>query len=292
MSDLKTAIRKALAGSSSQTPVDTRALMSLGIKAEMTVALGEMQSSREINTALVIKGGEQTVLYWLTGATGLPMAYMQPVAPIMSFPSTAMYLPVREPKTIAKVKPTASVEFISFVQKPIKEKEKAMTTNVKQPSELNAAMMKLITDQPGIKHQRAIELALKQAPGATEKQAKKLLLNLVHASKKIRAEGPRGDVCYYLNVNGITASKPVASARKAGRRKATPVKAAPTPKPANLPNQLTCAKKQVDDDFSILLAENNDLYINKSGELFILSHDQAARVASFIHRIQAINLLP
>jgi hypothetical protein len=174
---------------------------------------------------------------------------------------------------------------------PIKEKV-MQKTNVKHSSELNAAMMKLITDQPGIKQQRAIEQALKQVPGATEKQAKKLLLNLVHASKKIRAEGPRGDVCYYLNVNGITASKPVASARKAGRRKATPVKAAPTPKPANLPNQLTCAKKQVDDDFSILLAENNDLYINKSGELFILSHDQAARVASFIHRIQAINLLP
>jgi hypothetical protein len=164
-----------------------------------------------------------------------------------------------------------------------------MTTNVKQPSELNAAMMKLITDQPGIKQPRAIELALKQVPGATEKQAKKLLLNLVHASKKIRAEGPRGDVCYYLNVNGITASKPVASARKAGRRK---VQKPAATKPAIVKPAANKQLNSTEQDFSILLAENNDLYINKGGELFILSHDQAARVASFIHRIQAINLLP
>jgi hypothetical protein len=111
----------------------------------------------------------------------------------------------------------------------------------------------------------------------------------VHASKKIRAEGPRGDVCYYLNVNGITASKPVASARKAGRRK---VQKPAATKPAIVKPAANKQLNSTEQDFSILLAENNDLYINKGGELFILSHDQAARVASFIHRIQAINLLP
>jgi hypothetical protein len=265
MSDLKTAIRKALAGSSSQTPVDTRELMSLGTKAEMTVALGEMQNSREINTVQVTKTGISMVQCWLTGAV-LLVAYGRNPLAVM-------------PAQIIRDQPKLS---------PIKEKV-MQKTNVKHSSELNAAMMKLITDQPGIKQQRAIEQALKQVPGATEKQAKKLLLNLVHASKKIRAEGPRGDVCYYLNVNGITASKPVASARKAGRRK---VQKPAATKPAIVKPAANKQLNSTEQDFSILLAENNDLYINKGGELFILSHDQAARVASFIHRIQAINLLP
>jgi hypothetical protein len=56
MHELRDKIRKALAGTSSTTPVDTRELLPLGTADEVAIALDELLASREINTAASTKG--------------------------------------------------------------------------------------------------------------------------------------------------------------------------------------------------------------------------------------------
>jgi len=75
--DLKTAIRAALAGSSSQRPVDVSALYKLGGVASVQAALLEMYRSREreVNCCLTVKKGKETSVWWLVGRVPAPHSY-------------------------------------------------------------------------------------------------------------------------------------------------------------------------------------------------------------------------
>jgi hypothetical protein len=70
-SSLHDSILKALAGSSSQAPVDRSKLLSLMVPKvkldELTAALDAMFESHEIQTCSGIKGGKAYVCYWITG---------------------------------------------------------------------------------------------------------------------------------------------------------------------------------------------------------------------------------
>ena len=65
--DLKASIRKALAGSSSQQPVDVAALYRLGDVQSVQTALLEMYRDREIYCCLNIKRGKETSIWWTVG---------------------------------------------------------------------------------------------------------------------------------------------------------------------------------------------------------------------------------
>lgn len=70
--DLQTAIRDALAGSSSQKPVDVSRLYKLGDTASVQAALLEMYRSREVYCCRYIRKGNETSVWWMSGASSLP----------------------------------------------------------------------------------------------------------------------------------------------------------------------------------------------------------------------------
>lgn len=88
--ELKTAIRTALAGSSSQQPVEMRELLKLGKGAGDILA--KMEDLGEINSASVYRDGSSKMLVWLTG-------FGVPPLQLLRVPATP------KPKKPAKVKP-------------------------------------------------------------------------------------------------------------------------------------------------------------------------------------------
>ena len=74
--DLKAAIRKALAGSSSQQPVDTRKLYPLGTRNQVKAALMELYHGRQVYCCQYQRGGDKaSSVWWLVGAVGAPHSY-------------------------------------------------------------------------------------------------------------------------------------------------------------------------------------------------------------------------
>ena len=228
-SDIQSAIRKALAGSSSQHPVDVARLYKLGGKAVIDAALGEMLTSTELNTAWTMKDGIQKTLYWLTGVISplgsnmlvinrqrmessrdrpplrMPNADMQKCVTnthksVVNTQKTATKV---QPKT-ANVKPIASKMQQAAVHQPDQKKETPMNARNTgrigpPPSELRQTIYNKIVEHPGITQAALIKHALHKCPDATEKQAVKALSNMRHMANTIRAEGARGNLIYHLN---------------------------------------------------------------------------------------------
>jgi len=67
MADLKKAIRKTLAGSSSKQPVDTCKLYKFGTHAAVEAALLELYRARQVCCCKIIKGGRENIVWWLAG---------------------------------------------------------------------------------------------------------------------------------------------------------------------------------------------------------------------------------
>lgn len=73
--DLQNKIRDALAGSSSQKPVDVSKLYKLGDRADVEAALLGMYRSREVYCCRYIRKGSETSVWWLSGAVSPPHSY-------------------------------------------------------------------------------------------------------------------------------------------------------------------------------------------------------------------------
>lgn len=73
--DLKTEIQKALAGSTSQQPVDTAALYHLGTQKRVKAALMEMYQARELCCCMITRGGTVSVMWWLAGNQSAPAQF-------------------------------------------------------------------------------------------------------------------------------------------------------------------------------------------------------------------------
>lgn len=272
MSDLKAAIRKALAGSTSQRPLDTKKLLPLGDSTAISLALGEMLDTREINTAQSIKGGITTVWCWLTGASGLaPTAFLRQYPP-MQLPAATMRQPV------TNMQPTASI---------IQPKENAMPLKANPITE---ALVKIITEQPGINQDALIESALELAPDSTYDKAKKALANLQYSSKKVRVQLIDGDRCYFLN-DGKRPAKAKAKPAKPSAAKAVKPAAPAAParvqlRPAPEPETEHAAAPR--DDFSIMLDESNCVRIKIGTVTSVLKPEDAERVYCFIGRVHKL----
>jgi hypothetical protein len=296
--DLKTAIRKALAGSTSQQPVDTKTLLKLGKSDAIAVALEELLASREINTATVIKGGCQTTLCWLTGSVTLGNSHLRtPLSAARPLPSSeraGMTAPASDPYFAAvtrkipptQVKPTASIT---------KQEKSDMNkhTNFGRTSPIRHSILELVGAQPGIDQEKLIIEAMKRTPGTEEKQARKAMQNLHYGAKLIRMqltnEGLRS---YYLS--DVKAAKPaVAKAKlaKAKKVKAAKPVGAPRAAPAK-PAQSTALAIKLDrtdkDVLHIMLAEDGCFHLSLGTSFLVLDAAQATRVHRFIGRFQVL----
>lgn len=67
LTDLKTVIRTALAGTTSSNPVDTDALAKGHQRRSVEAALMEMYQAQEICCCKIIKRGSESVVWWRGG---------------------------------------------------------------------------------------------------------------------------------------------------------------------------------------------------------------------------------
>lgn len=177
-----------------------------------------------------------------------------------------------------KVKPTAAI-----MQKT-KGASMSTTTNRSsgsQPSELYLAIIETVTAQPGIKQEDLVMLARRKAPGSTEQQALKTLLNLIHSSKRLRVEGKRGDRIYFINDGKAIKTMP-AKAEKPAKVKLTTIESTAGT------NGSACAKSQVVDkpEFSVLLSESGNLHISTGVATVVLNYQHILRLQIYIARLK------
>lgn len=80
--DLKNEIRAALSGSSAQKPVDTVVLTKGHHRRRVEAVLMEMYQAREVCCCKIIKGGSESVVWWIAGnAPSQPQRYGKQAAP-------------------------------------------------------------------------------------------------------------------------------------------------------------------------------------------------------------------
>lgn len=286
MNDLRPQIRKALAGSSSSAPVDTKSLLKLGKADEIMAALELLLASREINTASVTRGAVTTVQVWLTGAAGLAPAFQirtPPPAP-----------PIRQPEPRPIVHPGNAIVNLKTSIPTQQPKENAMGKHANQhpaTRPITLALLELVAEQPGIDQERLISLAMKRAPRTTEKQAKKSLSNLLSSSQKVILDIAASGLRVYFPNDGkkpakaapAKAAKPVKE-KKAGAGK--PVEAGHAREQKTSRTRPASTGDAGDDDFSIMLSEIGYLHISIGVDTVVLTPQQAARAHRFIGLIQ------
>lgn len=307
--DLKAAIHTALAKSSSQQTVDVTTLYKLGNKVAIMAAVNAMVGSREVNVAQVTKDGITTTLCWLTGAVALAGSRF-----VISRPRTDRdRTPLRTPSadqsgssgsenttTSQKMQPNTAKVQQTAVHQPEQKKETTMNAPAKphgeqQPGELNTAIYNKIVEHPGITKAALIKHAQQKCPDATEKQINKTILNLIHASKRIRTEGGRGNYTYHLNT-GVSQpqAKPTASAKPARKaevgkvvigKEAAALRSDPAPSKTPAAPNMPKAAAPNDSHFTLMLSDENCLHISIGDEMFRLNPAQVARLDNFLARV-------
>lgn len=321
--DLKAAIRNALTGSSSQQPVDVATLCKFGKKVDIDAQIGLMLANRELNTAWTMKDGVQKTLCWLTGVISPLGSNMLVInrqrmesardRPPLRTPSADLRTPSAEirknvtevQKTVTdvqqsatEVKPNTAKVQETAVHQPAQKKEIPVNTTAKphggkQPSELNTAIYNKIVEHPGITQDALIKHAHHKCPDAPEKQIRKTMLNMVHATKKIRVEGERGNYTYHLNTGVIRLpakpakpakpSKAVAAGKVVFGNEAAALRG--DPQPAATPASSPVEKQEAEPEFELLLSDENCLHINLGGNRFRLNPKQLARLDTFLARV-------
>lgn len=198
-------------------------------------------------------------------------------------------------ESATEVKPNTAKVQQTAVHQPAQKKETPVNTTAKphggkQPSELNTAIYNKIVEHPGITQDALIKHAQHKCPDATEKQIKKTMLNMVHATKKIRVEGERGNYTYHLNtgVSQLPAkptkpAKPAAAGKVVFGNEAAALRG--DSQPAATPASSPVAKQEVEPEFELLLSDENCLHINLGGNRFRLNPKQLARLDTFLARV-------
>jgi len=138
LADLKNEIRAALSGSSAQKPVDTVVLTKGHHRRRVEAVLMEMYQAREVCCCKIIKGGSESVVWWIAGnAPSQPQRYGKQAAP----------------------------------KNPTTPKQAARRV-VRRTSDFTENVLTLITAQPGM---NAAEICRKHIwPDDTQRQAQKI----------------------------------------------------------------------------------------------------------------------
>ena len=306
---MKAAILNALAGSTGQNPVSLDVLARLGKKADVADAITTLLEGRPpaINTARVMRSGVWNDLYWLTG--GVEKFNMHNYK-------------INTPKEVAPT-PAEKVctEAAHMKLQPKLDKEIIMNESTtpliggSRPSEVNKTIYDKILVHPGISLLELIKHALHKFPNSTEKKVRKTIDNMIRVTKKIRSEGVKNDRTLHLNTNKapvapprLPAAKPVAYGKVITGPEAEMLRGNPQfasspvkeqevktpPQPATpvvdnpAPAVLTARTKSqtvADNDFSLMLSDDDSLFINIGDEVFRLDPQQLARLDRFMARV-------
>lgn len=294
---MKTAILNALTGSSSQKPVKVKHLMLLGKPLEVDATLTALRSSGEINSALITKNGVTQWMYWLTGVIDPSVRGMFVINQKRLIESR-----IQNPlKRADKVKPKTSEvtgavcpgtgnPITAITPESIPEKEIAMTNTAQTNVFGRWEIYNLVVAQPGISHADLIRATQAQFPDVEPKKISKTIDNMWRMAKQIRFDGEGKDRLYYANEIKKPAAAPVKTA-------SLPVKnqeAMPTPQsvlpvvtnqgPDDLP---ACTQPPLiaDKSFSLMLSDENNLFISLGDEVFRLDPNQLARLDNFLGRV-------
>lgn len=280
--DTRTAILNALAGSSSQKPVNVADLYPLGSLDDVEGMLHRLRDSGEINSAIVTRGGVTSALFWLTGV-------LHPTVKGQFVINKHTVEHAREKRL-----PIAAI-----ASEPDKETNMTNTT----PEFGRQAIYSLIVDQPGILLVDLIRATQESFPDIEHKKILKTIDNMWRMAKQIRFDGEGKNRAFYANdakkpaaIPVKTASPPIAKqpvcrAEHGTGREVKPAKKPVSPSPViDKPFPAvppTCAKKQVieDDEFDLMLSDSNCLYISMGDEVFRLNPAQLARLDHFLARI-------
>ncbi len=73
--DLEILIRQALAGTSSQQPMTIETIAPGHRRSRIEAALTEMYIAREVCCCKIIKGGHESIVWWLTDVANKPYHY-------------------------------------------------------------------------------------------------------------------------------------------------------------------------------------------------------------------------
>lgn len=79
--NLKEAICHALAGSSSQQPVDVAELYKLGARKKVEAALLEMYRQQKVGCCLITRDSISKSVWWLIGGVSAPISFRRLCAP-------------------------------------------------------------------------------------------------------------------------------------------------------------------------------------------------------------------
>lgn len=160
MTDLKSALRHALKGSSAQKPVDFSLLAKGHQRSRVEAALMEMYGEREVGCCKIIRGGRESVVWWISGVVE----------------QTPFYGKKNEPKAVAK---------------PRAER------NGRQLSSLTLEVVALVFETPGLS---IAELIAKLNKGPDEAEKIRNSVTSMVNSGRIRAKGEKRAYSYYPGV--------------------------------------------------------------------------------------------
>lgn len=245
-------ILSMLNGYSSQKPMPFDVLVQKSglLPDTLRMVLDQMQHTvpATINSAIITKGGVAKTVCWPTGVVTHSISKEFVINANKSAEAGFRLRQSSTPKQ--KMNPIAPT-----TQEPIMNQETKPRGGSK-PSELNQCIYDKIVEHPGIAHADLVKHAQKECPEATDKQILKTISNMRHVTKKIRAEGERGNYRYHLNRDVVTPppsrtkktaiGKVVTGAEANALRKKTqpkPVRAKRVKKPAPTPAPQTALAK-------------------------------------------------
>lgn len=248
-----------LAGCSSQKPMPFDDLVKASGLLPATLGTVLMQMAHNIpatiNCASITKDGKTQMVYWPTGVIEKATQHIvinRQKAIAGGFSGTRQPLSALRPQASA-VQPTTSI--------PTKEIPMGMP-----PRKLNTLIYDKVAEQPGIAQDDLIAFALPKVTGATEKQVKKTIANLVHASQRIRSVGPRGNFTYFPNNE---AHQPAAAASSTVKKQEV--------KPASY--------GVGEKEFSLTLTDDNWMKLHLGAHTLLLDPSQTGRLQDFMGRI-------
>ena len=207
---LRDSILQRLAGSSKDKPVNLDDLRDFTADVctdidELDDLLDQLVEQRIVNTVNGFSGGRKYRCYWLTGNQ-----IANPMGKLTAWPP----IPIRPPIT-AKLQPKTS--------SPQTEEPSIMTEKGKLPEFILA----LVKTEPGIDKEYIVRKALAAIKGATEKQVRKAIDNMVHVRNKLRTEGPLRDRKYFIS-DSLAADKP--KRKPSGKKKSVAPTKSPKPR--------------------------------------------------------------
>lgn len=279
-------ILNLMAGSSSAKPMpfDTLVEKSGLLPDTLRNVLDQMANSMpaSICRATITRGSNTSEVYWPTGMVVLnrgPQGIV--VNPLNSLHRQP---PQRPELTAAKVQPNTAKT----------EQENAMNTRGSKPSQINQAIYDKIVEHPGIGEQALIKHVLNVVLNADLKKVKKTIGNMRSVTKKIRAEGERGDYRYHLNTEprqpctrkarvGKVVTGPDAAELR-GDKGPTSVPTAPAGNVVSDTKdpEMKRAAYPAEESFSLMLSDTYFLHISIGDEMICLNPAQLRRLDQFL----------